>query len=352
MPRQTEPERSAEFVGSPLAVVAACFALGVALVRAESSSPPAIPLMLGCGLCLLIGLVALRANLRTLSYLLALAGFVAAGTIAAQLFPYRFPPNHVSHFAAQGVDLTGPVRLEAQVISAPFQTAYGLQFDVEVSRVESHGQERPAIGRLRLHLQNGESAEAAAAGEALQLQYGDLIRAPVRLRRPHVYQNPGSFDLRRWMESIEDLYWVGTIKSPLLVEKLARPKSFQLARLTEGARRSLLDAIDRLYPPWSVLGRNGAVLKAVLLGDRSSLDSDTVENFRKAGLYHLLVIAGLHVGILALLATLFLRLLGVGEPWRSLSLLLFLLGYASLVEQRAPTLRATVMISAYLAARA
>jgi competence protein ComEC len=113
----------------------------------------------------------------------------------------------------------------------------------------------------------------------------------------------------------------------------------------------LLEGIDRLYPPWSAAGRDGSVLKAVLLGDRSSLDSDTIENFRKTGLYHLLVISGLHVGLLAMMAGLLLGFLRLREAWRSALVMLFLLGYAVLVEQRAPTLRATLMIFLYLASR-
>jgi competence protein ComEC len=93
------------------------------------------------------------------------------------------------------------------------------------------------------------------------------------------------------------------------------------------------------------------VLKAVLLGDRSSLDSETIENFRKTALYHLLVIAGLHVGLLVLLASALLRLFPLGERSRSLIVLALLAFYSVLVEQRPPTLRATLMISLYLLAR-
>ncbi|HET7100053.1 MAG TPA: ComEC/Rec2 family competence protein, partial [Terriglobia bacterium] len=121
--------------------------------------------------------------------------------------------------------------------------------------------------------------------------------------------------------------------------------------LVHNARSRLLHGIDRLYPPWSAEGRVGAVLKAVLLGDRSSLNSDTVENFRQSGLYHLLVISGLHVGLLASVLLFFLYMLRVGETWRAAWLLMFLGTYLLLIEQRAPTLRASLMIAAYLLAR-
>jgi competence protein ComEC len=93
------------------------------------------------------------------------------------------------------------------------------------------------------------------------------------------------------------------------------------------------------------------VLKAVLWGDRTALDSTTIEDFRKTGLYHLLVIAGLHVGLLTLLVESLLRGLGLRRVTRSFIVLSFLTVYAFLVEQRAPTLRATLMIGLYLVAR-
>ncbi len=336
---------------NPLLALAACFALGIALARPEHARLPGMTILLACAVCLLLGLVALRAGFQTLSVLLALAGFVSAGAIAAQLFEFRFAPNHLSHLTSQGVDLTEPLRLEGVVVSTPFRTPYGLQFEVDVRRLESRAQFRPATGRIRLRLQAAEDAETFAVADSLHLRYGDSIRALVRLRRPHVYQNPGSFDFRRWMESIDDLYWVGTIRSPLLIEKLPGAKPPRISSLLEKTRQHLIQAIDRLYPPWTAEGRDGAVLKAVLLGDRSSLNSDTVESFRKAGLYHLLVIAGLHVGLLAMLVGMALRLLPLRESSRTALVLLFLLAYASLVEQRAPTLRATLMISVYLLGR-
>jgi competence protein ComEC len=337
---------------SPLLALASCFALGIVLARLQHAGIFGIGLVLALSSsCLLAGLLALRLRWQRSSFALALTGFVAAGAAAGGLFQFRFPPNHVSRLAALGVDLADPVRLEGCVVSTPLHTSYGLQFDVEVQRVESGGQAHFVTGKVRLRLQASEEPEVSTAADSLRLQYGDSIRTLVRLRKPRIYRNPGSFDFRNWMESIEDLYWVGTIKNPLLVEKLPRFGSPGLATLLERTRHRLLQGIDRLYPPWSAEGRSGAVLKAVLLGDRSSLDSETIENFRKTGLYHLLVIAGLHVGLLAMLAGFFLRLFPLGETTRSALVLLFLLGYASLVQQRAPTLRATIMISVYLVAR-
>jgi competence protein ComEC len=345
---------------TPLLLVAGCFALGIALVRLNPPTPVEVSLLLvAAGACLFAGLVALRAGGRRVSALLAVSGFILAGAAAAALFELRFAPNHIRQVAEWGVDADETVQLEGMIVTTPLHTPYGDQFDLEAWRLLGRGRVRSVAGKVRLHLSvAADDREAAPPGGAgsLQLQYGDSIRVKVRLRRPHVYRNPGGFDYARYMESIEDLWWEGTIRSPALVERSpaktpAAGRSYDPASLLLATRNRLLQSIDRLYPPWSAQGRDGAVLKAVLLGERSSLDSDTLEGFRRSGLYHLLVIAGLHVGLLAMLAELALRTLRLGEFTRSILVLAFLLGYALLVEQRAPTLRATLMIAAYLLAR-
>jgi len=362
-------------MSSILLALAGCFALGILLAspgrglypRSEAAELTVwIPVLLALGAaCMLAGLIALRGKRLRVAGWLALMGFVFAGATGARLFEFRFPPNHVSHLGSWGVDLTQPVRVEGRVVSSTQRSPFGMQFDVDATNLGIPGSAMAVptraltvTGRIRLRMEIPQDAAAEAAAEGLKLRYGDWIRAPVRLELPRVYRNPGSFDFREWMASIEDVYWLGNIRSPLLVEKVA-PESGQ-ARFVSPAvvlcvadrvRGRLLTTIDQLFPPWLPEGRDGAVLKAILLGDRSALDSDTIESFRKVGLYHLLVIAGLHVGLLALLLELLLRQLGLGMTWRSAITLVFLAGFAFVVEQRAPTLRATLMIAAYLVAR-
>ena len=337
---------------SPLLLMTASFALGILLVGSvHAGSVAAAGLPICAGACLLAGLLILRTGRERVSLLLALLGFLGAGASAGCLFAYRFPPNHVSELAARGFDLEEPIRLEGHIVSTPLRTDYGLQFDLETERARSRAVSHDVTGKVRLRLEGLEHAESWAFLGGLNLQYGEAVRVTVRLRKPRIYQNPGSFDFRRWMESTEDIYWVGTLRDPRLVEKLPGLDQRGISTLPEQIRRRLLHSIDELYPRWSARGRCGSVLKAVLLGDRSSLDSETIESFRKTGLYHLLVIAGLHVGLLALLADWLLRFLRLGQRARRLTVLALLVFYAFLVEQRAPTLRATLMIALYLLAR-
>ncbi|MGH9325205.1 MAG: ComEC/Rec2 family competence protein [Terriglobia bacterium] len=300
-------------------------------------------------LCAAAGLLALKSGRQRAAAWLVLAGFIFAGTAAARLFQHRFPANHISHLTEWDLDLAKPVEVEGRLRTPPLPMPYGIEFDLEVSHISNGRVSRAASGKIRLRILNGWKSSVPAG--ALHLRYGESIRALALLGRPHNYQNPGSFNYRRWLETIHDITWEGTVETPAQVEKIKGPPPALLSRAVDGARERLQRSIDELFPPWSAKGRDGAVLRAVLLGDRSALDSATVENFRQSGLYHLLVVAGLHVGLLALLVGGLLRLFRLQEPWRSALLLAFLAIYAVLVEQRAPTLRATLMIAAYIVAR-
>ena len=63
-------------------------------------------------------------------------------------------------------------------------------------------------------------------------------------------------------------------------------------------RWRLREEVDEL---WSKDSRVAGVLRAMLLGDRSFVDGDEARDFQKTGAFHVLVVAGLHVGAIAVL---------------------------------------------------
>lgn len=268
-----DEERPRGFLSAPLLALSVFFALGIVAAEAERTSLAetlrSVPFLLGLtGACMLAGLILVRARRSVLAGILALAGFALSGSVAARLFEFRFPPRHVSHLEDLGLDLRDPVRVSGRLVSSPLETPSGLQFDLEISEIEDRDRTYPLTGIVRLLLARGDQAKSVDFSESQQWLYGDTIRALAALQKPRVYRDPGVFDFRRWMASFQDVYWVGTIKSPLLVEKLPGQSPATIGELVARSRQALLRGIDRMYPPWSQEGRGGAVLEAVLLGDR------------------------------------------------------------------------------------
>ena len=222
---------------------------------------------------------------------------------------------------------------------------------------------------LRLHrLQRREQPWEAGSGvirinvhaDSLPYLPGDVIRVDrLRLHRPRTMGNPGAFDFRGLMRR-RGILAVGGVTNPERLHLLRRAGGFRLARVLEGWRQKLRAEVSRRLPP-----PYDAVFLAIVLGHKGSLPADIQTDFRAAGVAHLLVVSGLHVGFMAaatlfgwrqLLRTLRSRLPRAWLPgWRPTPLAVLLslppvMLYCSLVGWRVPTLRAALMVGSYLLA--
>jgi competence protein ComEC len=136
-------------------------------------------------------------------------------------------------------------------------------------------------------------------------------------------------------------------RSAELLQLVDHPAPTVFHRLAR-ARGDLLARLDKLF-----VGQPErlAVLRAMLLGDRTFADSDVVTSFQKTGTYHVLVVAGLHVGALAVFFFWLGRRLRLSVTIVSLITILALGAYIGMVQDRPPILRAALMIALYLCTR-
>ncbi len=148
------------------------------------------------------------------------------------------------------------------------------------------------------------------------LQSKDLIRVSTKLKKPAHAQNPGGFDYRLHLRR-QGIFLTGFVKEGSW-EVLQKASSFH----TETLRRRLSGRLDE------VLQTNAAsFLKALILGDRSTISEIQMEEFRRTGIVHLIAISGQHIGMVVLsFSILFLWVLKRSErvilylPVRKLSL--------------------------------
>ena len=142
--------------------------------------------------------------------------------------------------------------------------------------------------------------------------------------------------------------WRLSIKSGLRLERaggtplslLTLPNRWLFGRLPAPASRGT--AFDR-----DVRGP----LAALLLGRTGELDRGMVGHFRRGGLYHLLVIAGLHVGLAAGLVLAGLRALRVTGKRRDAFLLAAIVLFVLVGGGNPPAVRAGIMAAIFLAGR-
>ncbi|HJW99655.1 MAG TPA: DNA internalization-related competence protein ComEC/Rec2, partial [Terriglobales bacterium] len=94
-----------------------------------------------------------------------------------------------------------------------------------------------------------------------------------------------------------------------------------------------------------------ALLAAMILGERSLLDQRVKLDFQRTGSYHLLVVSGLAVAILAFAVFWVARLLRVPDAVATIVSVVFVALYVSVTDLGAPVQRAALMCAVYMLAR-
>jgi len=294
-----------------------------------------------------------------LAWSLVLAGFLALGAWCIQAAESAARLPSLSKFATGA-----PVIVTAHVIregvlqgQPPWQR---VETDVETEEIVDQGTLTRVAAGIRLTLYpHGQSAEGEEdikpAGNAFSacpqpclLRYGQRVRFPVKLREPRNFQNPGATDFRSylWRQGIEATGSVREDRIELLLESAPARWRLPWREWRDRARHRVLEHIYLLWP-----ARQKPLFEAILIGERSLINPETRDEWQSTGLYHILVVDGLKVGILAFAVFWGARRFRAGEAVASLIAWFAALAYAGLAEMPAPAARAVLMLGVYLAAR-
>jgi len=187
----------------------------------------------------------------------------------------------------------------------------------------------------------------AGARDAVSLplyRYGERIRLPVRVKAPRNFRNPGAFDYESYLAG-RGIAGLASAKS----EDVQLLPGFSGSRLELYRARihaSIIAKVHALWPPVQA-----ALLDAMLIGEDAFIDRDTRADFQRSGTYHILVVSGMNVTILAFVVFWMLRRLRMGDIPATLLTILTCVAYAFLTEVGAPVWRATLMCAIYLCTR-
>ena len=205
-----------------------------------------------------------------------------------------------------------------------------------------------AVGvRLTIYSKQSEEEEARDNGSESALRvytYGQRLRFAAKLRMPRNYRNPGATDMAGYLAS-QGIRLTGSARASS-VEVLPGFVGSRIGLWRSVARRSVLAHIAQLWP-----GERGALMQAMLIGGRAFFGRDIKTDFQRTGTYHILVVSGINVGILAFAALWMLRRLRMGETWATITTILLSWGYAFLADLGSPIVRATITLDIYLVTR-
>jgi len=329
----------------PTLWIAAALAAGIG-VSSRSAASPTI-WFAAAGVAILLAGILLWRRLVAAAWVLALIAWAVLGALAFGVERNAVPANHVTHLispasGATRIDTSEPLRWRGRLREDPTTLPWGHRYEIELEEVEVAGAPIPVRGGLRANLYGGAKASDAPPN----LRAGDRVEALVRARPPRNFLDPGAFDVQGFLAR-QNVDLIGSLRSGDLLVLVDRPSPTFLQRLAR-ARGDMLARLDSLFAGQR---EQQAVLRAMLLGDRSFVDSDVVTAFQKTAAYHVLVVAGLHVGALAAFLFWTCRRLRFSTVQTSLVTVVVLAAYVGLVQDRPPILRAALMAALYLCAR-
>ena len=204
--------------------------------------------------------------------------------------------------------------------------------------------ETPLRARITVHVPSGNTPDGAPS----HLVPGDYIRLTASLQPPPEPVAPGAWDFGRqsWFQGIGAVGF--SYGAAELLEDAGGPPRRGISVWLRGVRHRISARIV------AVLGdRGGGLATALLTGDRSAIPKSTLDNMRASGLAHLLAISGLHIGLIAGIIFVIVRMgLAAIEPlalrypikkWAALTALLGSLCYLLLSGASIPTQRAFLM---------
>ncbi len=153
-------------------------------------------------------------------------------------------------------------------------------------------------------------------------RYGERLRFPARISAPRNYRNPGAFDYRGYLaeNGIVALASTKTASVEVLPGFAGSRVEFWRARV----HRSVIDRVHALWPP-----RQAALMDAMVIGEDAFINRPTRADFQRSGTYHVLVVSGMNVSILALVTFWFLRRLRISDLLAGAITVVLMLTYAT-----------------------
>ena len=356
----------------PLFHAAWLFAAGIAATHWLWLRPSLVLLALAL-VALLGGLTALRA--KRISWLPLAVLWLLLGAWCAEMEPHPAPAPELATLSdglmrtVEGTVVdAGPVRSEieqnlndsdsADAGAAAPERRPSQRIDLRVSSLEvvtdADDAQAPIAGGVRLTVRWPEQAAAGLLDQPFRC--GEHISAVVRLLPPEVYHDPGVWSREDFLVD-QGITSTATVSIDRVERVGPAPGSFIACRISgwqhaSSARLLALPAAMRGLPvPLRLTQDDAVMLAAMVTGDRTYLTHTLRVGFERTGSFHMLVVSGFHLAIVAGCIFWLARRLRLPRVPATFLTILASFGYALFTGFATPVQRSLWMVTLYLLAR-
>ncbi len=237
------------------------------------------------------------------------------------------PQTDVVQFANQIVWLKGTLETK---VSEKHRSA---QWTLNCQELALNGDTTRVSGKVRVRLYGNLKTT---------LKLGDEIWIQGKLKLPPKALNKGEFDYRNFLAE-RDIFALLAVQTDSLIQKTGNINlSFYERYITIPTAERISQTIQTLIPN----GDEQHFVKGLILGERSDVSDEVKLAFQRTGTIHVLVISGLHIGLLVLLLDLVFKRLKTTQTgkWIAFGLEVALLWfYSNITGNSPPVVRAVIM---------
>jgi len=171
------------------------------------------------------------------------------------------------------------------------------------------------------------------------LTTGDHLEILCWLNKFTLPTNPAQFNVQQYMNQ-KKVFLAARVKSINAVTLLQQQNKSIFYRFKNKVKTI---ANIALVPDDSTESQNIAMLEALTLGQRSSIDSDIYIAFKKTGLLHIISLSGMHFGVLVAAIWWLCKITGLTKPAKALICILVTFLFILAIPPTEPTLRAAII---------
>ena len=192
-----------------------------------------------------------------------------------------------------------------------------------------------------LNFEKSFSAVISIPKEQKELDFLHFYSAEAYLNPTQKPQYDFQFDYQKYLAR-QNIHYQGFIPNEISFKKK------ESVSFTDKIKQKRLDLLFRIDNS-SLLPQNKAILKGIILADRTEIDQEIINHFSKTGLIHILAISGSHMAII------FLMILFVLNPifsvkYRNIPIYISLTaiwGFAIFIDYGNSVVRSCIMITVY-----
>jgi competence protein ComEC len=238
--------------------------------------------------------------------------------------------NHKSHYSNMVFHKDSINELGVTITKNLKENAYSFRYEANIFSLNS----LKTKGKLLINIKKDCSLN--------KLNVNDKLFIKTKLEDISVPKNPGEFNYKKYLKNQQIYHQLRITKADFI---RVRHNEITIKGVAANIRNKIYYSLHKNGFKENEL----AVINALLLGHRQTVDNDLLENYANAGAIHILAVSGLHIGIILIILQFLLSPLRTFKKGKfiitAISLILLWM-YAALAGFSPSIVRAVTMFSA------